>query len=216
MVTLLWMTSSDVFASRVKNQWGPSANCWIMSTTFEGTGWYIEKVFDHYKDVPPCGMDHLVWVALFLWIYVSEGSLTFYVLPGCQKLTWHLTYYMFKSTPNLFALHHSTHNKTVATRMFSILVLEVWVVSQCFYLAESLVVALNIQILTLCMQKSMFVPQIVCWKPSPGTWTPWALVWEELLPPSPDLETPRWTRATANMLAAPVMSRRGGGRAPRW
>ena len=37
-----------------------------------------------------------------LWVQ----HLTFYVLPGCQKLTWHLTYYMFKSTPNLFALHH--------------------------------------------------------------------------------------------------------------
>ena len=36
--------------------------------TFEGTWWYIEKVFDHYKVDFPCGMDHLVWVASFLWI----------------------------------------------------------------------------------------------------------------------------------------------------
>ena len=28
-----WMTSWDVFASSVKNHLGPSANCWIMSTT---------------------------------------------------------------------------------------------------------------------------------------------------------------------------------------
>ena len=70
---------------------------------------------------------------------------------------------MLKSTPNLFALHHLnfTHNKIVATRIFSILVFEVWVVSQCFYVAESLVIALNIQILTFCKQKAMFVLQIV-------------------------------------------------------
>ena len=24
------------------------------------TWWYIEKVFDHYKAVPPCWMEHLV------------------------------------------------------------------------------------------------------------------------------------------------------------
>ena len=72
-----------------------------------------------------------------------------------------------------------------------LLVFEVWVVSQCFYLAESPVVALNIQISTFCKQKSMFVPQKVLLKRSPGTWTPWALGWEALLPPSPDLETTR-------------------------